>query len=138
MDKREDFVDAQLGTREKRIYTINTYVNQDGFKVEKHVPMDGDEKDRTFYGFYLVNTEIGPIDRYFKFHEETDVEECFENFKPMAEADAKKLADTMKAEAERLDAEADASVDAAVPPPPGSEPQTERDTEVLDSEGCPI
>ena len=138
MDKREDFVDAQLGTREKRIYTINTYVNEDGFKIEEHRLTDDAASPPQFYGFYLVNTEIGPIDRYFKFHDEADVEECFENFKTMAEADAKKLADAMKAEAERLDTEADASVDAAMAPPPVSEPQTERDTEVLDSEGCPI
>ena len=137
--------DSQMGTRDKCIYALTTFVNQDGFKVEKHVPTEGTESDRSFYGFYLVNTEMGPLDRYFKFKNEATVEECFDNFKELAEADAKNLAEAMKREAERLEKEEQGfpPSQSNSPSPPQESPQDsslpiDRDTEVVDSEGIPI
>ena len=142
--------DTQLGTRENCIYAINTFVNQDGFKVEKHVPIEGAESDKSFYGYYLVNTEMGPLERYFKYKNEATIEECFDSFKELAEEDAKNLSQAMQREAERQE-----KGDRGAPPPEvRSAPQTrpapmeeppqvspppvDRDTEVLDAEGLPI
>jgi len=150
MDNTQPRQDAQLGTREKCIYALTTFVNQDGFKVEKHVPVEGSEADKSFYGFYLVNTEMGPIDRYFKFKNETTVEECFDSFKEMAEADAKNLAAAMEREAQRMDREEQGTPPPeaksaphttparAEEPPQGSQLPVDGDTEVLDKEGLPI
>ena len=102
MNKAEDLTSPE-GAREKRIYKIDTFVNQDGFKIEEHHLVDDGAAPPQFYGFYLVNTEIGPIDRYFKFKDQSSIEECFDAFRTMAEADAEKLANDMKAEAQRLE-----------------------------------
>ena len=76
MNNAEDLTTPQ-GAREKRIYKIDTFVNQDGFKIEEHHLVDDTSAPPQFYGFYLVNTEIGPIDRYFKFKDQLSVDECF-------------------------------------------------------------
>ena len=102
MNNSEDLTNPE-GAREKRIYKIDTFVNQDGFKIEEHRLTDDASSPPQLYGFYLVNTEIGPIDRYFKFKDQSGVEECFDAFRAMAEADAEKLAKDMKAEAQRLE-----------------------------------
>tara|TARA_R110000824_G_scaffold93267_2_gene225704 strand:- start:2111 stop:2548 length:438 start_codon:yes stop_codon:yes gene_type:complete len=118
MNNAEDLTTPQ-GAREKRIYKIDTFVNQDGFKIEEHHLVDDTSAPPQFYGFYLVNTEIGPIDRYFKFKDQLSVDECFEAFRTMAEADAEKLAKDMKAEAQRLESlEAGAPQGPEVGPPP--------------------
>jgi len=149
MNNSEDLTNPE-GAREKRIYKIDTFVNQDGFKIEEHRLTDDAASPPQFYGFYLVNTEIGPIDRYFKFKNEATVEECFDSFKEMAEEDAKNLSQAMQREAERQE-----KGDRGAPPPEvRSAPQTrpapmeeppqvspppvDRDTEVLDAEGLPI
>ena len=91
MDNNEE-MDAFQGARDKCIYSLKTFVNQDGFKVEEHCPIDDKEASAQFFGFYLINTEMGPIDRYFKFTDQSTVDECFDNFRPLAEEDAKALA----------------------------------------------
>tara|TARA_R110000824_G_scaffold7349_3_gene33064 strand:+ start:1372 stop:1815 length:444 start_codon:yes stop_codon:yes gene_type:complete len=135
------------GTREKCIYTLKTFVNQDGFKIEEHTPINENDGSTQFYGFYLVNTEIGPIDRYFRFEDHSKVEDCFDNFRALAETDAENLAEAMKRESEMLDAQSQAEADSlAAPhsPPPTlgapDEPPTPEgaDTQVYDEKGFPI
>ena len=122
---KEDLTSPQ-GAREKRIYKIDTFVNQDGFKIEEHQLKDDTASPPQFYGFYLVNTEIGPIDRYFKFKNETSVEECFDVFRILAEKDAEKLATDMKAEAQRLESlEAGGAEGPERAPPPTIVPDAE-------------
>jgi len=129
MNNSEDLTNPE-GAREKRIYKIDTFVNQDGFKIEEHRLTDDAASPPQFYGFYLVNTEIGPIDRYFKFKDQSGVEECFDAFRAMAEADAEKLAKDMKAEAQRLESlEAGAAEGPERGPPPTVVPNKEGEEE---------
>tara|TARA_R110000824_G_scaffold388092_1_gene583544 strand:- start:4735 stop:5172 length:438 start_codon:yes stop_codon:yes gene_type:complete len=128
---------APQGAKETNIYKVNTFVNQDGFKIEEHVGTIDESVPSQYYGFYLVNTEIGPIDRYFKFKGQSDLTECFDNFKTLAEEDAERLAEAMKKESEAMEnerQEMDAlkdveaqikAAEATVPPPVTEEPNTQ-------------
>ena len=139
MDKTTKLSDLE-GTREKCIYTLKTFVNQDGFKIEEHTPLNPKDGVAQFYGFYLVNTEVGPIDRYFKFEDGDTVEDCFDNFRVLAEKDAENLAAAMREESKRLDNEADAEsqADAEFRAPPQSDAVPSEDTQVFDENDCPI
>tara|TARA_R110000824_G_scaffold356208_1_gene543409 strand:- start:1560 stop:1973 length:414 start_codon:yes stop_codon:yes gene_type:complete len=136
MDNTENISDLE-GTREKCIYSLRTFVNEDGFKIEEHTPVDEKDGVPQFYGFYLVNTEIGPIDRYFRFGNQTNVADCFDSFRVLAEQDAEQLSQAMKKESEMLDAQADAAIP---PPPPESQMPSppQPNTELLDENGFPI
>ena len=138
MDNNQD-VEAFQGARDKCIYRLNTFVNQDGFKVEEHAPLDDKEAPPQFYGFYLINTEMGPIDRYFKFKEQSTIDECFENFKSLAEEDAKTLAAEMKRQNEIQQQTSTENERAAQQfPTDGLSAPPEPDTQLLDEQGAPL
>mgnify|MGYP003658150079 CR=1 FL=1 len=132
------------GTREKCIYTIDTFVNEDGFKVEEHTPVNPKGGPPQFYGFYLVNTDIGPIDRYFRFEKQTLLEDCFDEFRTLAESDAELLANAMKEEskiieaqeAEKRQADAESQAMRAAPAPVSEEPSPVN-AQLLDENGYP-
>tara|TARA_R110002051_G_scaffold201507_1_gene268275 strand:+ start:4050 stop:4472 length:423 start_codon:yes stop_codon:yes gene_type:complete len=139
MDNKQEQSDFE-GARDKCIYAIRTFVNQDGFKVEKHKPVDDKGAPSNYYGFYLINTEMGPIDRYFKFHKESNIDDCFDNFRPLAEEDAKALAAEMK-EQHELAQQQEAVENQAVDQPPPSDALSgppDPDTHLLDEDGSPV
>jgi hypothetical protein len=139
MDNKQEQSDFE-GARDKCIYTIRTFVNQDGFKVEKHRPVDDKEAPANFYGFYLINTEMGPIDRYFKFKKESNIDDCFDNFRSLAEEDAKALAAEMKQQ-QLLQQQQEAAENQAAAQPPPSDALSgppEPDTYILDEHGSPL
>ena len=127
------------GARDKCIYILQTFVNQDGFKVEEHKPIDDKEAIPQFYGFYLINTEMGPVDRYFKFKNKSTIDECFDNFKELAEEDAKILAGEMKRQNDIHQQQA--SVENQMGdelPPDEAFGGRESDTQLLDEHGSPL
>ena len=71
------------------------------------------------------------MDRYFKFNEESTIEECFDNFKSMAEEDAAALASEMKRQYEMEQEQAAIDEESETLPP-------EPDTQLLDETGSPI
>ena len=92
MDKKE----AHKQLEDNKIYQILEFTNAEGFKILEHREViTGDatptEKESQFYGMYVVETDFGPLDRYFTFEAGWSLQDSFDNFKSFAQEDVEVL-----------------------------------------------
>ena len=113
MDKKE----AHSQLDDDKIYRIVEFTNAEGFKIIEHRPVltEGKKDDGTpsqFYGMYVVETDFGPLDRFFTFEPNWSLQDCFDNFKSFAQEDVEVL--SKKIQEQKL-------LEATAPPDPDEE-----------------